>query len=62
MINPFYKPPILKWIHKMFQHAEKHQWFETYWGFDVHGVISRPDYRKETKEIDYFPYVKELYN
>lgn len=54
-----YTPSVLKWIEKMFKHAEAHQWFETYWGFDVHGVISKPDYRKVTKEIDYFPYAKE---
>ena len=45
-----YKPSLLKWIEKMFDHAEKRQWYETYWLFDVHGVISRPDYRKNVKE------------
>jgi len=59
MINFFYKPPILKWMKKMFKHAEKNQWYATYWAFDVHGVISRPDYRKVTKNIDYYPYAKE---
>jgi hypothetical protein len=54
-----YKPALLIWIEKMFEHAEKKQWYETYWLFDVHGVISRPDYRKETKEINYYPYAKE---
>jgi len=43
----------------MFKHAEQHEWFETYWCFDLHGVISRPDYRKTTKEIDYYPFAKE---
>lgn len=59
MKNLIYNPSILKWIKKMFKHAEKNQWFETYWAFDIHGVISRPDYRKITKEIDYYPYAKE---
>ncbi len=59
MVRLFYQPPILKWIKKMFKHAEKHQWYETYWSLDVHGVISRPDYRKENKEIDYYPFAKE---
>lgn len=59
MINPFYTPAILKWIKKMFLHAETHEWYETYWAFDLHGVISKPDYRKQTKEIEYYPYVRE---
>lgn len=57
--NPFYKPQLLKWIETMFKHAEKHQWFESYWCFDIHGVISQPDYRKSLKEINYYPYAKE---
>ena len=59
MINPFYKPSLLKWIKKMFLHAESKEWYETYFLFDLHGVISRPDYRKTIKEIDYYPYAKE---
>lgn len=55
----FYVPSILIWIDKMFKNAEKRQWFETYFCFDIHGVISKPDYRRETKEINYYPYVKE---
>lgn len=54
-----FKTPLLKWIEKMFKHAEKHQWYETYWAFDIHGVISKPDYRREKKEILYYPYAKE---
>lgn len=55
----FYNPSILDWIDKMFRHAEKREWFETYWAFDLHGVISKPDYRKKSKEIVYYPYAKE---
>ena len=54
-----YTPSLLKWIAKMFDHAYKKQWYETYWFFDLHGVISKPDYRKEGKEIIYYPYAKE---
>ena len=59
MINPFYRPSLLKWIKKMFLHAESKKWYETYFLFDLHGVISKPDYRKEVKEVDYYPYAKE---
>jgi hypothetical protein len=62
-VNDFFKnqynPPLLEWIEKMFEHAKQKQWYETYWFFDLHGVISIPDYRKIVKEINYYPYVKE---
>lgn len=58
-INLYYKPQLLIWIEKMFNHAKEHQWFETYFAFDIHGVISQPDYRKTLKEINYYPYAKE---
>jgi len=56
-----YKPGILYWLETMFNHAEKKQWYETYHCFDIHGVISKPDYRKTGKEfeINYYPYAKE---
>lgn len=47
------------WIEKMFAHAEQRKWYETYWFIDLHGVISKPDYRKTVKEIEYYEHVKE---
>lgn len=47
------------WIEKMFAHAEQRKWYETYWFIDLHGVISKPDYRKTVKEIEYYDHVKE---
>jgi len=55
--NP--EPSIIRWIKEMFEHAEKKEWFETYWSIDIHGTISRPDYRKSSKTLDYYPYAKE---
>lgn len=54
-----YKPQILNWIEKMFKHAKEKQWYKTYWFIDFHGVISKPDYTKKSKTIDYYPYVKK---
>lgn len=59
MVENRYEPTILKWIKKMFAHAEAKQWFETYWSIDVHGTFSEPDYRKNVKEISYYPLAKE---
>jgi hypothetical protein len=59
--NPFYKPAMVEWLEKMFDHAYKREWYETYHAFDVHGVISKPDYRKQGGEftLNYYPYAKE---
>jgi len=56
-----YKPGLLYWIEKMFIHAEQKKWYDTYHCFDIHGVISKPDYRKVGDEfnINYYPYAKE---
>ena len=59
-----HKPTILQWIEKMFEHAEKKEWFETYWAIDIHGTVSVPDYRKDidgeySHAIEYYPYAKE---
>jgi len=57
----FYKPSLLDWLETMFKHAESKEWYETYHSFDIHGVISKPDYRKDGAEfeISYYPYAKE---
>ena len=54
-----YEPTILRWIKKMLYHAENKEWFETYWSFDIHGTISKPDYRRDEKKLMYYPYAKE---
>lgn len=59
MKNPFYTPALLIWMDKMFKHSAEKHWYETYHAFDIHGVISRPSYRKHDFVIDYYPYAKE---
>jgi len=48
-----------KWIDKMFSHSFEKEWFETYWAFDVHGVILKPNYRKNHFHAEFYPYAKE---
>lgn len=54
-----YKPALLEWLEKMFKHSEQKQWYETYHAFDIHGVISKPSYRKNDFTLVYYPYAKE---
>ena len=50
---------LYKWIDKMFEHSFEKRWFETYWAFDIHGVIFRPNHRKNSKDAEYYPMAKE---
>ena len=50
---------IITWIDKMFRHAFEKQWYETYWAFDVHGVIFKPNHRKDDLHSDWYPWAKE---
>ena len=50
---------LVDWIDKMFKHAFEKEWFETYWAFDVHGVILKPNYRKNHFHADFYPWAKE---
>ena len=50
---------IVDWIEKMFRHSFEKRWYETYWAFDVHGVILRPNYRKEHFHATFYPWAKE---
>jgi len=59
VVEDRYEPDILKWIKTMFEHAEKKQWFETYFAIDLHGTVIESDYRRNTKELIFFPYAKE---
>jgi len=59
MVEKRYEPTILKWIKKMFLHAEEKEWDRVYFTFDFHGTIAKADYRKSVKDVVYYPYAKE---
>lgn len=50
---------MVNWIDKMFKHSFSKEWFETYWAFDVHGVILYPNYRKNQFHATFYPWAKE---
>lgn len=53
------KSTVVQWAEKMFEHANKKEWFETYHAIDIHGTVSKPDYRKDSKKIIYYPFAKK---
>jgi len=59
IVDHRHEPTIVSWIKKMFNYAKEREWYETYWAFDIHGTISKPDYRKSEKKLMYYPYAKE---
>jgi len=50
---------IVNWIEKMFKHSFEKKWYETYWAFDVHGVILKPNHRKNSIYVEFYPHAKE---
>ena len=50
---------MINWIQKMFAHSFSKEWYETYWAFDIHGVILEPNYRKNSLHATFYPWAKE---
>ena len=50
---------LLDAIKNMFSRSFEKRWFETYWAFDLHGTIIKPNYKEGKIEIVYYPYAKE---
>lgn len=50
---------ILDAIIRMFKRSFEKEWYETYWAFDLHGTIVKPNYRKDKVDVKYYPYAKE---
>jgi len=50
---------ILDAIDRMFKRSFEKEWYETYWAFDLHGTIVKPNYTKDKVDVKYYPYAKE---
>lgn len=46
-------------VKKMFAYSFKKEWYKTYWAFDIHGVIFKPNYNKDLLEAEFYPFAKE---
>lgn len=42
-----------------FDYKEKRGWDKTYWFFDIHGTILKPNYTYGNTPKDFYPYAKE---
>lgn len=50
---------LINYIKKMFSNAQKKEYYETYWAIDLHGVVLKPNYRKEKLEAEFYPWAKK---
>jgi hypothetical protein len=46
-------------IKNHFEYKEKRGWEKTYWFFDIHGTILKPNYTYGNTPKDFYPYAKE---
>jgi len=54
-----YEPSIVKWINKMFNYSFSKEWYETYWAFDLHGTVIKPNYKQGILALELYDYAKE---
>ena len=51
---------ITKAIDNCFSHARKRGWAKTYWAFDIHGTILRPNYKTNEISKEFYPGAVEV--
>ncbi len=51
---------ITKAIDNCFKHAKRRGWAKTYWAFDVHGTILRPNYKTNQISKEFYPHAVEV--
>lgn len=46
---------ITRAIENAFRHADERSWVKTYWAFDIHGTILKPNHRKDVIATEFYP-------
>ncbi len=42
------------------QQARERKWAKTYWAFDIHGTILKPNFRRDSISTEFYPGAKEV--
>ena len=50
---------MLQQIKKLLSKAQRLQWYETYWIFDLHGTLIKPSHNHDLSQIEWYSYAKE---
>jgi len=51
---------ITRAIDNCFGHAKRRGWTKTYWAFDIHGTILRPNYKVDKISKEFYPFAQEV--
>ena len=51
---------IIRAIANSFIHAKQRNWAKTYWAFDVHGTMIRPNYKTNEIATEFYPHALEV--
>src|SRR6187431_2461824 len=51
---------IIRAIENCFRHAHQKKWPKTYWAFDIHGTILKPNYKRDEISREFYPNAKEV--
>lgn len=51
---------ITRAIEKAFRHRKERGWTKTYWAFDIHGTILKPNHRRDVISTEFYPLAKEV--
>jgi hypothetical protein len=46
---------ITRAIENCLRHAEEKKWDKTYWAFDIHGTILKPNYKRDEISREFYP-------
>jgi hypothetical protein len=50
---------ITRAIENCFRHAKEKSWAKTYWAFDIHGTILKPNYKPNEISREFYPHAIE---
>lgn len=51
---------ITRAIENAFKHKEQRGWAKTYWAFDIHGTILKPNHRRDVISTEFYPHAIEV--
>jgi hypothetical protein len=51
---------IIRAIENAFKHRRDRGWATTYWAFDVHGTILKPNHRRDEIATEFYPHAIEV--
>ncbi len=51
---------IIRAMANSFIHAKQRNWAKTYWAFDIHGTMIKPNYKSNEIATEFYPYAVEV--